>query len=72
MDLEKLFKEYQAKKVVYSNVVEFNHNGDIVNAREIAGRLGAVKKAHKKFIAAFENEKGEDLQNLIEWQQARV
>ncbi len=72
MNLEKLFKSYQEKMSVYDNAVEFDHAGNIVNAREVSGRNGAVKKAHKKFLKAFEAIYGDDINKVLDWQNARI
>ena len=72
MDLERLFKIYQEKNQIYSDAVEFDQTGSIVNSQEISGRLGAVKKSHKKFLKAFESIYGNDINKVLEWQNARI
>ncbi len=72
MELEKLFEAYRDKERIYSESVMFDQTGKTINERKVAGKKGAVTKAHSKFSRAFKSIYGNNINKMLEWQNARI
>ena len=71
--LEQLFENYLKKQEAYDAVIE-----EYVSARldpdgnATRGPKIAMTKAHRKFTKEFRSIHGDDINKLIEWQNARI